>query len=105
MSLYRNYTFGQIFDAEMKFDRKVELLENYVKRSSKKKPLILEHGCLNYRYSHHEVIEESSGNKILYIYDDTHKNPFFVVELENIIRKELYWKKDNKYNTLFIHIG
>lgn len=99
-----NYTMTQIAEGEMKFERRVKLLDNYVKRSTKNKPLILENGCLNYRYSHYEIVEYRDGEKVLLIYDDTHERAFFEISIKDLIENKVTWKKDSKYNTLYINV-
>lgn len=99
---FERLSLFQQLDAGFKFDRYVELLENYVKRSTKNKPLILEHGCYNMAYGHHKVTDTTIyEGRSLFIYDDTNKRPFFTISELDIANKEIKWYHD-KYNSLFI---
>ena len=103
MSIYGKYSLGEILKAQKKFNRYVELVCNYQRRSSKKRPLILENGCLNYEYSHCRVKGIGDGNLELQLYDTVHEEPFFSITLEDCIENRVYWHHD-KYNTLVVRV-
>ena len=94
MSIYGKYSLGAILKGEEKFNRYVELVCNYQKRSSKKRPLILENGCLNYEYSHCRVKGIGDGDLELQLYDTVHQEPFFRNTLEDCIKNTENWKHD-----------
>ena len=103
MSIYGKYSLGAILKGEEKFNRYVELVCNYQKRSSKKRPLILENGCLNYEYSHCRIRDLGGENIELQLYDTVHEEPFFRITLEDCIENRVYWHHD-KYNTLAVRV-
>ena len=103
MSIYGKYSLGAILKGEEKFNRYVELVCNYQKRSSKKRPLILENGCLNYEYSHCRIRDLGGENIELQLYDTVHEKPFFRITLEDCIENRVYWHHD-KYNTLVVRV-
>ena len=103
MSIYGKYSLGAILKGEEKFNRYVELVCNYQKRSSKKRPLILENGCLNYEYSHCRIRDLGGENIELQLYDTVHEKPFFIITLEDCIENRVYWHHD-KYNTLVVRV-
>ena len=103
MNIYGKYSLGAILKGEEKFNRYVELVCNYQKRSSKKRPLILENGCLNYEYSHCRIRDLGGENIELQLYDTVHKEPFFSITLEDCIENRVYWHHD-KYNALVVRV-
>ena len=90
------WDYETIDDAQIKMEKMKERIDKYLVRY-KKKELIAEHGCLNYKVLDAELTE----NYELKIYWDLNDRSLYTtITLKDVINKDYYFKYDRKYHTL-----